>query len=172
MGLSRAHPRSDLLRLVEGELDGPARARVEQHLADCPACRAQLAELAQAADSLGAMPAALRRLATPSAASWPAVWARVQRVPVRRMAPQLNLYLSLAIVAFGLAAALPRGLGVQPARATAGANQPPVASLVTPTAAHPAAPGAGQVSTALAAGRLATGAQAMPAPTPVPGVKG
>jgi anti-sigma factor RsiW len=172
MGLTGAHPRADLLRLVDGRLEAGTRARVEQHLAGCPQCRAELAELAQTADNLRAIPGALRQLATAPASSWPVVWARVQNVPVRHMAPQLNLYLSLAIGVFVIVAALPRGLGAQPVRATAGANQAPSAALVTPNAAHPAGPRAAQVSTALAASRLASGAQAMPAPTPVPGAKG
>ena len=169
MGMSRQHPRRDLFRLVEGGLDPAARARVEQHVADCAACQTELSHMTQTVDSLRAIPHALHQLTAPSPAAWPAVWARMQRVPVRRMAPHLNLVLSLAAVVFVLAAALPSGLGVQPMRVTAGANQTPQTVLATPSAGKAIGSEAVQVSTALAASHLATGARALPAPTPIPG---
>ena len=168
MGLSREHPREDLWRLAEGRLEPARRAEVARHLAGCGACRAELAELSQAMDSLRAMPNALRSLTLPQSAAWPAVWARVQGARVRRMVPRLNLYFSLAVVAFVLAAALPARLAVPLARATAFANQPPIVVVGTPSAAKPAVV-AGQESTALAADRLVVGATANPAPTPMPG---
>ena len=163
------HPRHELLAFVEGQLDQPGQARVEEHLAGCPRCRAEAAELMELTDSLNTLPGALRRLSERQTGSWPAVWTRVQGLPIRRMLPQLNLYLSLAAVVFVLAAAVPAGLSAQPLPVTAGAIQTPMA-LATPIAGTITAGGsAGQVSTALAAGRLARGARAIPNPTPVPG---
>jgi anti-sigma factor RsiW len=172
MGLSGRHPRADFLAYAEARLDPAGRTRLEQHLAICDVCRAEVAELMQLADTLGALPAALRGLASPAAGSWSAVWARVKRVPVRRVVPQLNFYLSLAAVVFVLAAALPAGLAARPAAVTAGAIQTPIAAQATPSAARGTAAGAAQVSTALAANRPAYGARAIPVPTPIPGLKG
>ena len=175
MGLSARHPRPELLGLLEKRLDPADRARVEQHVAACAVCQAELAELAQVHDMLNAVPRALRGLAEPSSNSWPIVWARVQRVPMRRMAPQLNLFVSLAVVVFVLAAAFPRNLSNKPVLGPDGgvqtAVQTPVAAQMTPSADKTAAPGAAQLSTA-SAGIPLTGARAMPAPTPVPGLKG
>jgi anti-sigma factor RsiW len=171
--MSIQHPRQELLAFVEGRLDQPGRARVAAHLASCPVCRAEAAELMELIDSLNALPGALRGLSQRQAGSWPAVWARVQGVTIRRMVPQLNLYLSLAAVVFVLAAVLPAGLGAQPLPVTAGAIQTPIAAPATPIAGTVTAAGSvGQVSTALAAGRLARGARAIPNPTPVPGQSG
>jgi anti-sigma factor RsiW len=166
------HPRLELLAFVEGRLDQPAQARVKEHLAGCPRCRAEVAELMQLTDSLDALPGALRGLSERRTGSWLAVWARVQGLPIRRMVPQLNLYLSLVAVVFVLVAAVPAGLGVQTLPVTAGAIQTPTAPATPIVGTITAASSAGQVSTALAAGRLARGAQAIPNPTPVPGQRG
>ncbi len=40
-----AHPEAELLAFLDGELDGVERARVEAHLAVCPACAAELERL-------------------------------------------------------------------------------------------------------------------------------
>ncbi len=170
--MSARHPRPDLLAFVEGGLDAAARARVARHLAACPACQAEAAELMQVTDKLGALPLALRPLLASPAGAWSHVWARVQGVPIRRVVPQLNLYLSLAAVLFVLAAALPVGLGAQPLAVTAGVIQTPVAALATPIASKGTAASWGQVSTALAADRHATAARPIPVPTPIPGQKG
>jgi anti-sigma factor RsiW len=170
MGMTSGHPRDELLALIELRLDASSRARVEAHLAGCPACRAEAAELMQINDTLGALPAALRALPDGRAGGWSAVWARVQAGPIRRVVPQLNLYLSLAAVVFVLAAALPAGLGAQPLAVTAGVIQTPAAAQATPVAGKGAAAGVGQVSTALA--HLATPARPAPNPTPVPDVQG
>ncbi len=172
MGLSGQHPRRQLLAFVEGSLEPAEREQVERHVAVCAACQAEVADLAQMHDTLSALPAALRGLVARPAGSWSAVWARVQGTPVRRMLPQLNLYVSLAVVVFVLAAALPAGLAAQPALATAGAVQTPVVAPVTPSAGKAAVAYAGQVSTALATNQMTLGAQAIPVPTPVPGLKG
>src|SRR5690349_13697854 len=127
MGLSTVHPQAHLLAWVEGRLDPSTRALVQQHLAGCRACQAEVAELAEMADTLGALPAALGPLTAPPAGSWSRVWARVQDVPLRRVVPQLNLYVSLAAVLFVVAAALPAGLAAQPLPVTAGVIQTPFA---------------------------------------------
>jgi anti-sigma factor RsiW len=173
VGISVQHPRQELLAYVEGRLDQAGRVRVSAHLADCPRCRAEAAELMDVTDSLNALPAALRGLSERQAGSWSMVWGRVQSAPIRRMVPQLNLYLSLTAVVFVLAAALPAGLGAQPLPVMAGAIQTPVALPVTPVAGKvTAGEPVGQVSTALAASRLPRGARAVPNPTPVPGQRG
>ena len=38
-------PDGDLVLFYYGELDGPGRSRIEAHLADCPACRAELNDI-------------------------------------------------------------------------------------------------------------------------------
>ena len=172
MGISASHARRDLLALVEGRLDQPGRARVEQHLAACAACRAEAAELTEMADMLDGLPAAMRPLTARPADSWSRVWARVQGVPIRRVAPQLNLYVSLAAVVFVLAAALPGGLAAQPLTVTAGVIQTPVVDQVTPIAGTVPAASSEQVGTALAGDRHATAARPIPIQTPIPGQKG
>lgn len=173
MGLSVQHPRQELLAFVEGRLDPCALARVSAHLAGCARCRAEAAELMDVTDSLNALPAALRGLSERRAGAWAVVWGRVQAVPIRRLVPQLNFFLSLTAVVFVLAAALPAGLGAQPLPVTAGAIQTPVALPATPVAGKVTAAGpAWQVSTALAASRLPRGARPVPNPTPVPGQRG
>ena len=166
------HPRQQLLAFVEGRLDQPAQARVQEHLAGCPRCRSEAAELMELTDSLNVLPGALRGLSERQAGSWPAVWARVKGLPIRRMAPQLNLYLSLAAIVFVLAAAVPAGLGAQPLPVTAGVIQTPMAAATPIAGTLTAAGSAGQVSTALAGGRRARGARAIPTPTPIPGQRG
>jgi anti-sigma factor RsiW len=172
MGVSTSHPRRDLLALVEGRLDQPARARVEQHLATCAACRAEAAELMEMTDMLGALPTAMGPLVTRPADSWSRVWTRVQGAPIRRVAPQLNLYVSRAAVLFVLAAALPGGLAAQPLVVTAGVIQTPVVEQATPIAGTAPAAGFGQLGTALAGDRHVTAARPIPIQTPVPGQKG
>lgn len=168
--MTAPHPRKELLALVEGRLDAARRAQVEHHLAGCALCRVEAAELAHVTDTLGALPAALRGLPDFRAGSWSTVWARVQGVPVRRMVPQLNLYLSLAVLVFVLAAALPAGLAGPPILVTAGVIQTPVAVQATPVVGRGTASAVGRVSTALA--RVSTSARPIPNPTPVPGLKG
>jgi anti-sigma factor RsiW len=172
MGVSASHPGRDLLPLVEGRLDQASRARVERHLATCAACRAEAAELAEMADMLGGLPTAMAPLVTRPAGSWSRVWTRVQAVPLRRVAPQLNLYVSLAAVLFVVAAALPGGLATQPLVVTAGVIQTPVVEQATPVAGTAPAAGFGQLGTALAGDRHLSAARPIPIQTPVPGQKG
>jgi anti-sigma factor RsiW len=171
MGMKTPHPRQELLAYVEGRLEAPDRARVAQHLRGCPGCQAEVAELEQVNETLGALPAALRPLTLRPAGSWPKVWDRVQGVPLRRVVPQLNLYLSLAAVIFVLAAALPASLGAQPLPVTAGVIQTPVAAQATPAAGKSTLAASALVSTALAA-RTVTAARPIPIQTPIPGQKG
>jgi anti-sigma factor RsiW len=172
MGMNTPHPGRDLLALVERRLDHAARAQVEQHLATCATCRAEAADLMEMADTLGALPSALGPLSTRPAGSWSHVWARVQGVPIRRVAPQLNLYVSLAAVLFVLAAALPAGLAAQPLPVTAGVIQTPVVEQATPLAGTATAAGSGQLGTALAGDRHGTPARPIAIETPIPGQKG
>ncbi len=48
------HVTGHLAAYLGGELDGPTRARVDDHLAECPACRAELASLDEVWAVLGA----------------------------------------------------------------------------------------------------------------------
>jgi len=172
MGLSTSHPRRDLLAMVEGRLEPSARARVEQHLATCAPCRAEAAELVELSDTLGGLPSAMRPLMARPADSWSRVWARVQGVPIRRVAPQLNLYVSLAAVLFVLAAALPGGLAAQPLTVTAGVIQTPVVVQATPITGTAPAAGAEKLGTAQAGDRHVAAARPIPIQTPIPGQKG
>ena len=171
MGLKTPHPRQELLAFVDGGLEPPARVRVGEHLAGCAECRAEAAELARVNDMLRALPAAMRPLTRQPAGAWTQVWGRVKGVPLRRVVPQLNLYLSLAAVVFVLAAALPAGLAAQPLPVTAGVIQTPVAAAATPAAGLSTASVTGQLSTALAF-KPVTAARPIPSQTPVPGQKG
>jgi anti-sigma factor RsiW len=171
MGLKTAHPRSRLLAYVDGSLEPRARAEVAEHLAACGECRAEVADLAHLEDTLRALPAALRPLTLPPSGAWSQVWSQVGGAPLRRVMPQLNLYLSLAAVVFVLAAALPAGLGAQPLPVTAGVIQTPVTIAATPAAGKTTSAISGQLSTALAA-RPVTAARPIPIQTPVPGQKG
>ena len=104
MGVKTAHPRRELLAFVDGGLEAAEQARVAEHLAHCAACRAEATELERVNEMLHALPAALRPLTQRPAGAWSQVWGRVRGVPLRRVVPQLNLYLSLAAVVFALAA--------------------------------------------------------------------
>ena len=170
MGLKMRHPRRELLTFVDGGLEPPARARVAEHLTGCNACRAEAAELERVNETLRALPAALRPLTLRPSRAWSQVWGRVRGVPLRRVVPQLNLYLSLAAVVFVLAAAMPASLGAQPLSVTAGVIQTPVAAAATP-AGKGTATAIGQLSTALAA-KAVTAAHPIPIETPIPGQKG
>ena len=171
MGLKTAHPRARLLAYVDGSLEPRARAKVAKHLAACDECRAEAAELAYLEDTLRVLPAALRPLTLPPGGAWSQVWGRVAGAPLRRVMPQLNLYLSLAAVVFVLAAALPAGLGAQPLPVTAGVIQTPVTAAATPAAGKTTSAISGQLSTTLAA-RPVTAARPIPTQTPAPGQKG
>jgi anti-sigma factor RsiW len=161
------HVRPDLLAWAERRLEPAMRARVDAHLGVCRACRAEADDLLHLADTLGALPKALRALPIRSARSWPAVWARMQQSPLPRALPRLSVYLSLAAVVFVLAAALPSRLGLQPLTVTAGVVETPVSPQATVVVVS------STDALADASGRLqATNAWPMPAPTPVPGVKG
>ena len=170
MGLTTRHPRPELLAFVDGGLQPPARARVAEHLARCAACRAEAAELERVNETLRALPAALRPLTLRPSGAWSQVWGRVRGGPLRRVVPQLNLYLSLAAVVFVLAAAVPASLGAQPLSVTAGVIQTPVAAAATP-AVKRTSTASGQLSTALAA-KAVTAAHPIPIETPIPGQKG
>jgi anti-sigma factor RsiW len=172
MGLTAPHPRDELLGWVEKRLSPADQRRVGQHVAGCAACQAEAADLLRLNESLSALPAALRGLASPSGKSWSGVWARVQGVPVRRWGAQLNLGLSLAVIFFVIAAAFPAGLANEPVSVTVGAAQTPAAVQTTPAASTVAAPDPLEASTALAVNQRATGARALPVPTPIPGLKG
>jgi anti-sigma factor RsiW len=172
MGLKTTHPQAELLAFVDGRLEAAERARVARHLADCPACRADVFELARVDETLSALPAALRPLTAPAAGSWSRVWVQTQARSLRRVVPQLNFYLSLAAVIFVLAAAVPASLGAQPMPVTAGVIQTPLAEQMTPAAGMPTFTSAGRASTAPAVARAVTAARPVPNETPVPGQKG
>lgn len=63
---------TDLLQLhVSGELDGPRKEMVEEHLLECPACRAEAGKIRRLWDELGAVETVQVR-----ASAWSAVQAR------------------------------------------------------------------------------------------------
>ena len=66
-----AHVSPQLLAWAEQRLAPVERVRVEAHLAVCGRCRAEAADLRHLADTLGALPAALRVLPANSARAWP-----------------------------------------------------------------------------------------------------
>jgi predicted anti-sigma-YlaC factor YlaD len=167
------HVRRVLLAWTEQRLAPAECARVEAHLRVCRACRAEADDLLHLADTLSGLPKALRALPMRSARSWPAVWARMQQSPLPRALPRLSVYLSLAAVVFVLAAALPSRLGLQPLTVTAGVVETPVAPRATVVvfSSTDALPDAA-VGQQAAGQQAATTAWPMPAPTPVPGVRG
>ncbi len=67
--MNQPHVDSDLLAYLDGELDAAARDRVEAHLAGCPQCADELAELRRLRAELRAtFPAALTPVRLPAAA--------------------------------------------------------------------------------------------------------
>lgn len=69
------HIHQSWLALIEKRLSAAERARTAAHLAACPECREELAEMR---DLVSAM-AAMRVLPGHARNLWPAIWARVQR---------------------------------------------------------------------------------------------
>jgi hypothetical protein len=69
LGREQAHPDSDLSAFIDGALDAAAAAKVEAHLSQCAACRAEVDALRAVKASLQSLPAPrLRRSFTLSAA--------------------------------------------------------------------------------------------------------
>jgi hypothetical protein len=113
--------RPELVPFLYGELDGPVRAALEQHLLDCAACRDELTSLrdtrellgrwqvSPAADDPRALARTIRELASPASAPAPA--AVRARVPRRRL---VRLVAALS----GVAAALLFVLSLLGARAS------------------------------------------------------
>lgn len=73
------HIHQGWLRLIEKRLSPAERAQVEAHLAACPECREELAEMRDLVSAMEAMPSALRDWPGRRWNLWPAIWARVQR---------------------------------------------------------------------------------------------
>ncbi len=166
------HVTAELLALAERRLPAGEHARVEAHIAGCPACRARAAEVLRLVDELQALPVALgrapqgRRLT----ASWPEVWARVWGQAPRWSSQRLGFSLSIVttILAFFLKLPLIPAAGATPPAAALVHTPQPYGVVGTSLASH-------AQSTAAAAHGLeqtATVARPMPIPTPVPAPHG
>ena len=166
-----SHVSPQMLAWAEQRLSPAERARVEAHLAECGRCRAEADDLRHLADTLGALPAALRILPVNRARAWPAVWARVQGSALPRALPRLSVYLSLVGLVFVVAVALPASLGGQPMPVTAGVIQTPLAPQGTAAALSASATLPGGTLMASDA-EAATAARPIAVPTPIPGPKG
>lgn len=96
-----SHPSFDWLALIEKRLPLTERHRAEAHLAACPACRAEFAVLADVAQTLTQLPAALTL--PPRRAEWSALWAKVQRphraYPLRQIAVALSFVIVIGLFA-------------------------------------------------------------------------
>ena len=115
------HVDAQLLALLERRLTPAERARVAAHLDTCPRCRAAARELAETVAELEAVPSALRGLPVRTAQQWPAVWSRVRAAsPVRKLAPQVSVYLSLVTSVMAVLAVVPGMSHGAPASVTAG----------------------------------------------------
>ena len=75
------HPHLDQLSLIEKRLSPEESRQAETHLADCPACRAELAETRELAEALEAIPGGLETLSWRQDRLWPAIRAGLQRRP-------------------------------------------------------------------------------------------
>jgi anti-sigma factor RsiW len=171
MGLVNEHFTNDLLDLVEDGLPPAERARLEAHLARCPACSQAAVEFHQLFDAMQTLPRGLASLTGAPGRGWPDVWAGVRRLPARRLTPQLSLGLSVVAALFVFITSFPAAAPVV-AAATAGIAQAPWPAYDTPyvhTQAGPtdANPGPAVIS-ASATGNAAE-AGPIPIPTPIPG---
>jgi anti-sigma factor RsiW len=94
------HIHRDWLRLIEKRLSPAERSQAEAHLAACPECRAELAEMRELTSAMQAMPSALRVMPGRTRNLWSAIWAQVQRGPVAaRPAYLWQLAASMSLVA-------------------------------------------------------------------------
>ncbi len=94
------HIHQDWLRLIEKRLSPAERAQAEAHLAACPECREELAEMRDLVSAMEAMPSALRVLPGRARNLWPAIWARVQRrAAAARPAYSWQLAASMSLMA-------------------------------------------------------------------------
>jgi anti-sigma factor RsiW len=118
---------------VLGALEPDEARHVEEHLARCPVCVAELAELAPLPRLLDRVPRAdLRPVAvTPSPDLYDRVAAAAARTPRRRV--RLLLVAAAVLAVLGLAAGVTAGLTGDRAR-TASASAGPVQATVTVTA--------------------------------------
>ncbi|HSA95262.1 MAG TPA: zf-HC2 domain-containing protein [Acidobacteriota bacterium] len=101
--------RRKFLGRIEGGLTGPAAARLDRHLADCPDCR-DLFERVRNGHEAGRL---FGRLQPEPPPRWPGLEeireGRAVSPPVRRLVPALAAPILLAAVAAGLALLLSRG---------------------------------------------------------------
>lgn len=94
------HIHQDWLRLIEKRLSPAERTQAEAHLAACPECRVELAEMRDLVSAMEAMPLALRVLPGRARNLWPTIWARVQRrAAAARSAYSWQLAASMSLVA-------------------------------------------------------------------------
>jgi anti-sigma factor RsiW len=94
------HVLAELLAYAEGRLAPAERARVEAHVAVCPACRAQADDLHYLVDALSAVPRALDvSLAPRRSQAWATVWSRVRAQPARAARAHGRLAWSMALAA-------------------------------------------------------------------------
>jgi anti-sigma factor RsiW len=162
--LVEMHIQQHFLSLIEKRLSPAERARAEAHLAACPECRDELAELRDLASSMQAMLGALRALPNRGRSLWPAIWARVQR-PTARPAYSWPVAASLSLVAACLSVLSLVGPTLPGAwTVTAGLANTAQAALETPHAPQPAVSAASTV-------RAPQAGFPLPAPvqTPAPG---
>ena len=156
------HPTFNWLALIEKRLPLAERQRAEAHLAACPACRAEFAALADVAQTLTQLPAALTL--PPRRAVWSAQWAKARRPPRAYPLRQIAMAFSLAIIV---------GLFAQrwPAQLT---GQTPTLGLARPysvaqTQETPRPPGSSTVHTSTTQPAATRAPRLSPEATPVPG---
>ena len=152
------------LRFIEKRLSPAERARAGAHLAACPECREELAELRDLVGALEAMPLALRDWPKRRRNLWAAVWERVQR-PAARPIYSWQLAASTSVVAVCLSTLTLFGPALSGSwTVTAGLADPAQSTLETPLAPHAA-------SNAASTARAPQAEFPLPAPvqTPRPG---
>jgi anti-sigma factor RsiW len=112
VSLADRHVSEELTALLDGALEGDARAAVEAHLAGCATCRAERDALARALAALAAVPAP----SPPAPGFEQRFYARLARETPRRSSFLERLAahpLRWLVPATGLAAALAVGIGVR-----------------------------------------------------------
>jgi anti-sigma factor RsiW len=110
-GMVNAHLGDLALGYIEGRLTPGEQQRVGAHLAACAGCRAEVTEMAETANALRAVPAALGILPWARDRVWRAVWERAQPRPFNRPAYpvwQVMCSLTLVLLFFVLTSLWPR----------------------------------------------------------------
>lgn len=127
--MTSEHPELDILAYLTGELDADEAAEVREHLAGCPACAAEAAELRSISEHLSAR---LKEI-PPALAAPPLVSARIERAlqAERRQTKRRPFWPGLSVAAAAAAVVLV-SFGLRPDLAESVAEVPVIGVVATP----------------------------------------